>query len=334
MDDLTLEVLADILRNNPRGVLVRKDEMSHFFASMDQYHFGKGADVSRWCTLHSGYPLAIDRRTDKRHYFIPFPRVCITGGIDPSILRQSLTQDFFDHGLPARFCFAFPPGRRRKWSDETVPDELKASVLELFEELWLLQPQMDENGQTCPRLVHPTPEAKGIFIAFVNECSDRHWSVPLNACASLAKTPVLAARLALIGQLASDPNAETITAEVMQAACDLARWFVNETVRFFDTFAESVEDRAQQRFIEFITAHGGSATVRNVMQYFRPLRNKRDEAERQLDALVNAGRGVWQDIKGKRGPATREFRLLLQNPKTSTGFPNSDHAPLVKPDEA
>ena len=325
MDDLTLEVLADVLKNNPRGVLVRKDEMPHFFSSMDQYHSGKGADVSRWCTLHSGYPLAIDRRTDKRHYFILFPRVCIAGGIHPDILRQSLTQDFFDRGLPARFCFAFPPGRRRKWKEDAVSETLKASVLELFEELWLLAPDQADKGQICPRLLRLTLEAKKIFVAFFDECSERTWEVPEKAESSLAKLPGnMAARLALIGQLARDPKAETVTGEVMQAACDLAHWFVNEAVRFFETFAESAEQHAQQRLIEFITSHGGGITVRDVMQSYRPLRNKRDEAERQLDALVNTGRAVWQEVKGKRGPATRELRLLLIQPVDTVdyGFPN------------
>jgi hypothetical protein len=134
----------------------------------------------------------------------------------------------------------------------------------------------------------------------------------------------MAARLALIGQLARDPKAETVTGEVMQAACDLAHWFVNEAVRFFETFAESAEQHAQQRLIEFITSHGGGITVRDVMQSYRPLRNKRDEAERQLDALVNTGRAVWQEVKGKRGPATRELRLLLIQPVDTVdyGFPN------------
>ena len=80
---------------NPRGFIVRKDELSHWFASFDQYKDVKGSDVARWFTLHSAFSLAIDRRTDRRHYRVMNPRVCITGGIQPKILRRVLTPEFF-----------------------------------------------------------------------------------------------------------------------------------------------------------------------------------------------------------------------------------------------
>jgi hypothetical protein len=35
MDNLTLEALADAMQENPHGVLVKKDELSHWFASFD-----------------------------------------------------------------------------------------------------------------------------------------------------------------------------------------------------------------------------------------------------------------------------------------------------------
>src|SRR5262249_19196113 len=44
MDNLTLEALADSMQASPRGVLVKKDELSHWFASFDQYTNAKGAD--------------------------------------------------------------------------------------------------------------------------------------------------------------------------------------------------------------------------------------------------------------------------------------------------
>ena len=85
MDDMTLAALADAIQENPHGVLVKKDELSHWFAAFDQYHSGKGADVSRWLSLHTGVLFGLDRRTDKRRYRIYDPRVCIAGGIQPKV---------------------------------------------------------------------------------------------------------------------------------------------------------------------------------------------------------------------------------------------------------
>src|SRR4029434_5971532 len=84
MDDLTLPALAEAIEANPRGVLIKKDELSHWFAAMDQFHDAKGSDVSRWLSLHTGVFSGLDRKTDKVRARLWHPRVCITGGIQPA----------------------------------------------------------------------------------------------------------------------------------------------------------------------------------------------------------------------------------------------------------
>src|SRR5262249_34128225 len=158
--------LADRLVFNQRGVLVAKDELSHWFESFDQYRNQRGSDVSRWCSLHTGVQFAIDRRTDNRHQRIWLPRVCITGGLQPKVLKRLLTEDFFERGLPARFIFAAPPFRQSRWTDATISDDLMQRVRELFESLWLLQPQKDDHDQPAPVLLRLSPEAKEIYVAF------------------------------------------------------------------------------------------------------------------------------------------------------------------------
>ena len=170
MDDLTIEVLSERLAANPRGVLIAKDEISHWFASFDQYKSAKGSDVSRWLSLHTAVFLAVDRLKDNRYHRIWMPRVCITGGIQPKILRRVLTEEFFERGLPARFLFAYPKTTQPRWSEKTVSEKLQNEVLELFANLWLLQPEHDEHGQARPKLLRLDDEAKQIFVAFYNEC--------------------------------------------------------------------------------------------------------------------------------------------------------------------
>src|SRR5205814_1625830 len=132
MDDMTLAALADAMAANPRGVLVKKDELSNWFAAMDQFHDAKGADVSRWLSLHTGVWFGLDRKTDRRHFRLWQPRVCITGGIQPAVLARVLTPDFFERGLPARFLFAAPPTTADRWSERTISDQLREAVLQIF----------------------------------------------------------------------------------------------------------------------------------------------------------------------------------------------------------
>jgi hypothetical protein len=311
LDDLTIEALADALTANPHGILVRKDELSHWLASFDQYRNAKGSDVSRWLTLHSGFFFGLDRRTDHRQYRIAEPRVCLTGGIQPRVLKRALTEDFFERGLPARFLFANPPMRQDRWSEATISDDIREAVLELFEELWLLQPE-DHTGNKRPKRLPLDTDAKAVYVAYYNEVGAAAVQAGEHEEAAWCKLSGYAARLALAGQLARNPQAEVVTGDVMRAACELARWFGNEAVRIYAELAETREQREQRELCEFIERRGGTVTVRDVITYYRPLKNQREKAEQQLNALVKAGRGEWEPVPTtpRGGQPTRKFWLL------------------------
>jgi hypothetical protein len=213
------------------------------------------------------------------------PRVCFTGGIQPKILRRVLTTEFFERGLPARFLFAYPPFRQDQWSDSEISDDLRAKVLELFAELWLLQPARDQHGHSKPSRLRLDNEAKTVFTRFYDECGVASVEASEHEEAAWCKLIGYAARLAVVGQLARNPQAEVVTGDVMQAACELARWFGNEAVRIYADLAETREQREQRELCEFIERRGGTVTVRDVMQSYAPLKNERDEAERALAAL-------------------------------------------------
>src|SRR5262249_7301935 len=152
----------------PRGILIPKDELSHFFESLDLYHGTKGSDVSRWCSLHTGVQFALDRRTDNRYQRIWLPRVSICGGGQPDILRGLLSDEYFQRGLAARFLFVYPPPRKDRWSDAVIPDRIVCGVRELFNQLWELTADKDDHDQPCPVLLPLSPEAKECFVSFYN----------------------------------------------------------------------------------------------------------------------------------------------------------------------
>jgi hypothetical protein len=327
MDDTTIEAVACALNDNPRGVLLVKDEFSHWFESMDQYHDRGGSDVSRWLSIWMGNLFALDRVTGSRSYRIPDPRCSITGNAVPDKFKQLLTPDFFARGLPARFLFAMPIRHRpRKWIDKDVPGEIKQNVNELFAQLAQLQQRKNDQGEGWPVLLGLSAEAKEIFVEFYNECAQRAFDADIREAAQWSKLSAYSARLALVGQLMWDPKATEVSGPVMRAACDLARWFGNEAERIYALIAETPEQRAQRKLIEFIERRGGRVTVREITQSFRALKNNRDEAERQLSALVRRGYGEWTEVKAARGPATREFQL--HRVSTTTDF---EESPSVEP---
>ena len=320
MDDMTLEALADAIQENPHGVIVKKDELSHWFTAFDQYRPGKGGDVTRWLSLHTGAFFGLDRRTDKRRYRIHDPRVCITGGIQPQVLARALTEDFFERGLPARFLFAHPPFRKDRWSESTIPEHLRNAVRKVFTQLFQLQPE-SENDEHRPRLVRLDPKAKDEYVRYYNECGDAASIAGEREEAAWGKLSGYAARLALVGQLALDPDTKFVTGEVMRAACDLARWFGNEAARIYASLAETPERREQRKLVEFIESRGGPVAVRDVITYYRPLKNQTGKAEAALSQLAKTGRGQWEEMKPDgRGRPTQVFRLRPASASAQLGI--------------
>lgn len=213
--------------------------------------------------------------------------------------------------MPARFLFANPPFRQDRWSDATVPDSVKKAALNLFEELWLLHQGHDDNGNPQPILLPLEPDDKAAYVSFYNECGSIALETDEHGEAAYCKLTAYAARLALIGQLARDPNAETVTGDVMEAACELARWFGKEAVRIYAMLAETAEEREIRLLVEFIQKRGGSVSVRDVYTYHRPLRNDKAQAEYMIAVLVKQRRGEWLEPKpSSRGQPARKFLLL------------------------
>jgi 5S rRNA maturation endonuclease (ribonuclease M5) len=336
LDDLTLAALASTLAENPRGLLVKKDELSHWFASFDQFHDAPGSDVSRWLSLHTGVLFAYDRKTNRECHRLFDPRVCITGGIQPKVLRRCLTEDFFDRGLPARFVFAWPPSQPDRWTEATVPDVLRQATSRVFERLFGLQPDQMETGECLPKVIALDGEAKEEFITFYNSVAAEAADASEREEAAWNKITGYAARFALIGHLTRGDH-ERITQETMRAATRLARWFGDEAARIYALLAELAEATPLRVLAEYISRKSGTVTVRDLITNYRPLKNQSAQAEAQLNQLVASGQGEWlpETTTPRGGRPSRAFCLFaasdpclrLQNPQIpqqNGGFADAD----------
>src|SRR5262249_23643447 len=72
VSDITIERLSEVLEDNPRGVLVARDELSAWLYSFARYKSGGGSDVPNWLELHHAGTLMYDRKTgDRRTIIVP-----------------------------------------------------------------------------------------------------------------------------------------------------------------------------------------------------------------------------------------------------------------------
>jgi hypothetical protein len=60
VSDITIEAVAQRLKENPLGLLLYNDELESFWGNMGRYN--KGNDEAHWLAIHNGKPLTIDRK--------------------------------------------------------------------------------------------------------------------------------------------------------------------------------------------------------------------------------------------------------------------------------
>ena len=68
VSDCTVEALAVLLEQRPRGLLVARDELSGWVNSFDAYKSCRGADVAHWLSMHRAGPLTVDRKERAAYY--------------------------------------------------------------------------------------------------------------------------------------------------------------------------------------------------------------------------------------------------------------------------
>jgi hypothetical protein len=86
VSDTTIEKLAELLTDFPRGLLLIRDELGGWVGSFQRYH--RGNDLPQWLEAYRAGPWIIDRKTgERRTLMIPRAAVSICGGFTPGAMK-------------------------------------------------------------------------------------------------------------------------------------------------------------------------------------------------------------------------------------------------------
>ena len=352
-ENSTVEALAALLEEQPRGVVTVCDELSGWLNGFDSYKAGKGSDVAHWLSMHRAGSMTHDRKTGKRITFIPHAAVSVAGGIQPNTLATALAgrsrpqpnnpetqvpqpREHFDNGLAARLLLAMPPRRPKVWTDQDVSIEICEKMESLFADLVSLEMGTDENGKPCPVDLPFTRKARAEWVKFYNEHALEQVQLKGDMAAAWSKLEGYAARFALLIHLirytANDPTlkqSDQVDEDSLAAAIEISRWFGDEASRIYSTIGartETHEQRERRLLIRTIKSVAGGITPRELGRHSRRYRNKVLEAKAALDSLVSENLGFWQDraTTGKGGRPTLEFVLREpdQVPSGDQGVPS------------
>ncbi len=98
--DSTVEALIGALRDNPRGVLIYKDEIDSLLSNFNRYN---GSDEGYFLSLFSGTPFKYSRKSSNEHIFLSKPYCSIIGSTQPGRLGEQFGGKRMMNGFSSRF---------------------------------------------------------------------------------------------------------------------------------------------------------------------------------------------------------------------------------------
>ena len=282
VSDITTEGLLSVHSKAPLGLLLCRDELGGWIKGFDQYKSGKGSDAQTWTEMHQGNPCIIDRKTSET-LSIPRAAVSIVGGIQPEILRKAISGDHLYDGVASRVLFIAVPERPDKWNEETLSTDSGTEWNSLLEELLALRPNEDGTPVDLPM----TEKAKAVWVSYHDEHGERrsHETGPIQA--AMSKLKAATARLALVIQLAENPQSVAVDEEAMKAGIKISNWFEGQARRVYQGFEETEQGRDRREACEWIARRGGSTTQRDFTR--RGPGRLRERAGKVLADLETAG---------------------------------------------
>jgi len=223
--DATIESLERIHSENPRGVLVHRDEIAEDFKADNAYRNGKGGDKEKKLDQFNGSPLIIDRK--EREIALERSAISRTGSIQWEVLQSLMGDGYDENGTFARwlFCAAESPLR----FINLLEDDLDTGIDDLLTNLYKRLEKMPEADYLL------SLGAKEIFQCWQHELVHRELEETHPGLQVIyPKIEAYTARFALWLHVVNAALAETtpdptISDRTMSAAVKLAQYYLSQS---------------------------------------------------------------------------------------------------------
>jgi len=308
VNDATAEALVPILKDNPRGVVLVRDELIGWVQAMNQYREGgKGADQQFWLSAWSGSPVTVDRKTTHAQgpLRVRHPYICVVGGLVPDklpTLRGDKPRQRVEHdGFLDRLLLAYPPASpvtAENWQEvpETTLQALH-DVLKRLRELAMVPVQDGEMiiGQR-PFLVHLTVSGRQAWQQFTqahaDECNAADF--PPHLIGPWAKLRGYAARLALLLHYlhwaCDEVEGEDVDGDSMTRAARLVAYFKSHVRKVYAVMDADPRVAPARRLLRWLTQeHAQQFTRREAYRALRGICQTVEDIDPLLTLLEQHG---------------------------------------------
>lgn len=172
--DSTVEALIGALRDNPRGVLIYKDEIDSLLSNFNRYN---GPDEGYFLSLFSGTPFKYSRKSNNEHIFLANPYCSIIGSTQPGRLGEQFGGKRMMNGFSSRFLKVYPEIREMpSWNDTAMPDGILEEWERIIRKVAGINPPTCQEGKANSIELPFSLEAKRIVIRWKDEINNKIYS--------------------------------------------------------------------------------------------------------------------------------------------------------------
>jgi hypothetical protein len=191
INDVTIEKVVHIILDNPKGLLLIKDELSEWIANMTRRG---GSDLEFYLPAYDGGSRHVDRVKYDNPLIVDILAITIIGGIQPEKLdRLVLNKD--NDGFAARFLPIWPHSVPFKRPQSSFMFE---HIREAFAKLQKLTLQMREDGRLVSVTIPLSEKGDNLLAEWRARQSEREYTAEGVLKAYLGKLPGVILRLSLI----------------------------------------------------------------------------------------------------------------------------------------
>lgn len=241
IQDCTPEYRNQALADNPNGLLLYRDELSGMIHDIGRY--GSSGEVEQLLTIFDGGQIQCNRKTQKQ-LLIENPFLTIIGGIQPSILRQTLNNDrFTNSGFLPRFLLFYPNqvenhNRIRMELDEKLMERWSDRIKSLYE-----MPPLNAPMQL-------SAEAEDVYTTLFNRYSALQNETECDyRKAVLSKLKILVLRLSALCQMlhCAEGGTTEISGDVMRWATYACDYFANAQIKAYENIYGTTQKKLTRK---------------------------------------------------------------------------------------
>ena len=172
--DSTVEALIGALRDNPRGVLIYKDEIDSLLSNFNRYN---GSDEGYFLSLFSGTPFKYSRKSNNEHIFLANPYCSIIGTTQPGRLGEQFGGKRMMNGFSSRFLKVYPEiDKMPSWNDTAMPDGVLEEWERIIRKVVAATPSTDQEGKATSIELLFSQESKLRIIQWKDEVNNKAYA--------------------------------------------------------------------------------------------------------------------------------------------------------------